>query len=71
MAHRGTIRTADGYTLYHLADGSVVDSLDAAVVDMSWISFAEFVDSYDDDDDRLVSPLDGTLIEAFTYTQEA
>ena len=71
MAHRGTIRTADGYTLYHLADGSVVDSLDAAVVDMSWISFAEFVDSYDDDDDRLVSPLDGTLLEAFTYTQEA
>ena len=47
MAHRGTIRTADGYTLYHLADGSVVDSYD---------------------DDRLVSPLDGTLLEAFTYT---
>ena len=68
MAHRGTIRTADGYTLYHLADGSVVDSLDAAAVDMSWSSFAEFVDSYDDDDDRLVSPLDGTLLEAFTYT---
>ena len=66
MAHRGTIRTADGYTLYHLADGSVVDSLDAAAVDMSWTSLAEFVDSYDDD--RLVSPLDGTLLEAFTYT---
>jgi hypothetical protein len=45
MAHRGTIRTVDGYTLYHLADGSVVDSLDPATVDLSWTSFAEFVGS--------------------------
>ena len=67
MAHRGTIRTVDGYTLYHLADGSVVDSLDPAAVDLSWTSFAEFVGSYDDDDRLVVDDLRKSL-EAFTYT---
>jgi hypothetical protein len=65
----GKIRTADGFVFYHLFNGQVVDNLNASAVDMSWDTLQQFVDSYDDAD-RLVSPLDGTLLEAFTYTQE-
>jgi hypothetical protein len=38
----GRIRTADGYVFYHLADDSIVDSLDPASVDMSWASLRQF-----------------------------
>ena len=40
----GRIRTADGYTFFHLADDSIVDSLDPASVDMSWASLRQFAD---------------------------
>ena len=38
----GRIRTADGYVFFHLADDSIVDSLDPASVDMSWASLRQF-----------------------------
>ena len=38
----GRIRTADGYVFYHLADDSIVDSLDPSSVDMSWASLRQF-----------------------------
>ena len=45
----GRIRTADGYVFYHLADDSIVDSLDPASVDMSWPTLQQFAQANADD----------------------
>ena len=45
----GRIRTADGYVFYHLADDSIVDSLDPESVDMSWPTLQQFAQANGDD----------------------
>ena len=38
-------RTEDGYIFYLLPDGTVANSIDPAEVDLSWDTFAEFLES--------------------------
>lgn len=40
-----TLTTEDGYKFYLLDDGRVVDSLDPECVDMSFDTFAQFVEA--------------------------
>lgn len=44
-----TFKTADGFTLYELKNGSIVDNLDPERVDMSWDNFAQLKDDFGDD----------------------
>jgi len=44
-----TFKTSDGYTLYELPNGKIVDNLDPEVVDMSWDSFKQLKDDFGDD----------------------
>ena len=38
-------RTEDGYKFYALPDGTVVDDLNPANIDLSWDTFADFLES--------------------------
>lgn len=44
-----TFRTSDGYTLYELKNGKIVDNLDPEGVDMSWDNFKQLKDDFGDD----------------------
>jgi len=63
----GRIRTADGYTFFHLADDSIVDSLDPASVDMSWASLRQFAQANGDDG---TATMDWTVLWTYMTAQE-
>jgi hypothetical protein len=44
-----TFKTSDGFTLYELPNGKIVDNLDPQGVDMSWDSFKQLKDDFGDD----------------------
>ena len=44
-----TFKTSDGYTLYELKNGKIVDNLDPEGVDMSWDNFKQLKDDFGDD----------------------
>ena len=63
----GRIRTADGYVFYHLADDSIVDSLDPASVDMSWPTLQQFAQANGDDG---TATMDCTLTDIDTIKRK-
>ena len=63
----GRIRTADGYVFYHLADDSIVDSLDPASVDMSWASLRQFAQANGDDG---TATMDWTVLWTYMTARE-
>ena len=63
----GRIRTADGYVFYHLADDSIVDSLDLASVDMSWPTLQQFAQANGDDG---TATMDWTVLWTYMTAQE-
>lgn len=44
-----TFKTSDGFTLYELKNGKIVDNLDPEGVDMSWDNFKQLKDDFGDD----------------------